>query len=261
MAATQMTSLLNTLANTDMVILALSAKFEFDPVEGRQIVAAAFARAIQAEHPLDAKQAVAETSGLANTKPARVPAAFDLWSKENRAAVRTGLPEDTKSAEVTKALREAWKTLEDDVKAPFVEESKRLRAAAKPPTDPNAKRVRRKKDPNAPKAPKNAYMRFADTVRDSVIAAARAELKEDQKIKMSEIAKLIGQMWKETPADEKAPFEQEFEADKVRYATEKTEYVAKLEAQAAGAAAAAPAAEEAGEADAEDSASGSEIYD
>ncbi len=234
--AAQMTSLLNTLANTEAVVQALASKYNFDPIEGRQIVAAAFARALQSELPLDAKQAVAETSGLAaDAKPKRVPAAFDLWAKENRTDIRATLPEGTKSGDVTKALRAAWKDLDDEAKAPFTEESKRLRAGAKPPADPNAKRTRRRKDPSAPKGPKNAYMRYADTVRAQLMEAARAELAEGEKIKMADIAKQIGAQWKELPADQKAPFEQAFEEDKARYAVEKAEWDAKPALAAEGA--------------------------
>lgn len=235
MAAQTMTSPLNTLANTEATIQALATKFNFDPVEARKVVAAAFARALQAELPIDAKQAVAETSGLAaDAKPKRVPAAFELWSQANRADIRATLPEGTKSPEVNKALREAWKALDDEARAPFVEESKRLRAAAKPPADPNAKRTRRRKDPNAPKGPKNAFMRYADTVRPALIAAARADLVGDAKVNMSEIARKMGVMWKALDDEVKAPFETAFKNDKARYAIDKAEWDAKQALAAEG---------------------------
>lgn len=239
-----MTQLLNTLANTDAVIAALAAKYGFDPKEARTTVAAAFARSLQAELPMDATQAVAETSGLAaDTKSKRVPAAFDLWAtKDKRTELRASLPDGTKSREVTQAMRKAWADLSDDEKAPFVAESKRLRAEAKPPADPNAKRTRRRKDPNAPRGPKNAFMRYADTVRPGLIEAARAGLEGNAKINMADIGRKMGVMWGELPAEQKTPFEQAFEEDKARYAEEKAAYdTAKAQDEAEDEAAAATA--------------------
>ena len=224
---TQMTSLLNTLANTDMVIKALAEKYNLDFTEARKTALAAFAHALQSELPMDAKTAVAETSGLAATKPKRTPAAFDLWAKDARAEIKTGMPEGTKSAEVTKALRKAWKTVTDEVKAPFNDEAKALRAAAKPiSTKMTKKEKKAAKDPNAPKRPTNAYMRYAADVRVEVRAA------QPEGTQMSEVAKVIGAQWKELSADDKAPYEQAAQDDKVRYAEAKAEYDAQKQATA-----------------------------
>ena len=61
------------------------------------------------------------------------------------------------------------------------------------------------RDPNLPKRPKNAYMLFTDSIREEVKAELVQEA-PDGKIRVSDIAKVCGERWKEMPDAEKQPF-------------------------------------------------------
>lgn len=240
-----MVSLLNSLTNTNFVIKALADKFGFDATEGRKLVFAAFAAQLQSETPIDAQRAVATATGAvdADGKPKRTPAAFDLFAKDQRTAKRAALPEGTKSVDVTAALRDDWRNLSDEDKEPFVAEAKRLRQAAKPPIDPNSKKAKKAaKDPDAPKRPKNGFMLFSDEVRGDVKAELEAERENpDIKIRMADIARKIGEMWKEMGADDKAPYEQQAAIAKEDYTRAKAIYDEQKKAETEAAAPAAPA--------------------
>mmetsp|Transcript_16756 Transcript_16756/g.25185 ORF Transcript_16756/g.25185 Transcript_16756/m.25185 type:complete len:772 (+) Transcript_16756:122-2437(+) len=78
-------------------------------------------------------------------------------------------------------------------------------------TEPKAKK--KKKDPNAPKGSKSAYIFFNTDIRP--------KLKEEHPdFNFGQLGKLIGQRYKDLTADEKAKFEKMAENDKVRYARE-----------------------------------------
>jgi hypothetical protein len=233
---------------TGNTIETLSAKYGFDPIEAQKVVNHAYAAALTSTTPIDATQAVAQTSGLPTGKPKRVPAAFDLWSRVARTEIRdqlnAALPDGAnkaKSGEVTKALRDTWNALPDEAKESFVAETKALRLAAKPPTDPNAKKAKKVKDPNAPKCAKNAFMYYSDDVRDAIKAQLEAG-REDPivKIQMSDVAKVIGAQWRELGADERNSYDLAAVADKARYTMEKAAYNAQKANDNAGAAAPAP---------------------
>jgi len=230
-------SLLNNLTNVDSAIKTLATKFGFNADEGRNLVFAAFAVQLQSDGPMTPERAVATATGAvtADGKPKRTPAAFDLFAKERRTAKREELSEGTKSAEVTAALRNDWRDLSDEDKEPFVAEAKRLREAAKPPVDPNSKKAKKAaKDPNAPKRPKNGFMLFSDEVRSDVKAELEADRENpDVKIRQADVAKRIGEMWKELGEDEKAPYEQQAAISKEEYSRAKAIYDEQKQKEAA----------------------------
>eukprot|EP01026_Neomeris_dumetosa_P064606 TRINITY_DN61622_c0_g1_i2.p1 TRINITY_DN61622_c0_g1~~TRINITY_DN61622_c0_g1_i2.p1 ORF type:complete len:665 (-),score=123.05 TRINITY_DN61622_c0_g1_i2:170-2164(-) len=76
---------------------------------------------------------------------------------------------------------------------------------------------RKKKDKDAPKRPIAAFMYFSMDKREE---AKRA----NPDLKTSEIAKVLGEMWRNVTSEEKAIFEQKAAADKERYAKEMDEY-------------------------------------
>jgi len=78
-------------------------------------------------------------------------------------------------------------------------------------------KVKRKKDPNAPKRGLSAYMFFANEHRDKV-------REENPGIKFGDVGKLLGEKWKELTDKEKGPFEAKAKADKERYESEKARY-------------------------------------
>lgn len=80
-------------------------------------------------------------------------------------------------------------------------------------------KVKRKKDPNAPKRGLSAYMFFANDNRQKV-------RDEHPGIKFGEVGKLLGEMWKELTDKDKGPYEAKAKADKERYESEKARYQA-----------------------------------
>jgi len=80
-------------------------------------------------------------------------------------------------------------------------------------------KVKRKKDPNAPKRGLSAYMFFANAQRDKV-------REENPGIKFGEVGKLLGEKWKELTDKEKKPYEAQAAADKERYEAAKARYQA-----------------------------------
>merc|ERR1712007_129635 len=88
------------------------------------------------------------------------------------------------------------------------EEKKRGRAV---------KKTKKAKDPNAPKRPQNAYMRFSNEVRADVA-------KKHNLTAVGDIAKKIGEMWKNMPEAKKAPYQTAYEKDKAAYAKALAKY-------------------------------------
>ena len=73
------------------------------------------------------------------------------------------------------------------------------------------RKQKKEKDPNAPKRPTNGYMRFANSVREEV-------KKKHNLTAVGDVAKVIGEMWKNLPEAKKAPFEAAYQKEKAAYA-------------------------------------------
>jgi len=204
-------SLITNLTSIDGIIEALAIKFKFDAGAGKLAVAAAFKA--QLENP---------NAEAPAAKPKRAPAAFELYAKTIRAETKAGMPEGTKSAEVTAHLRTLWKALDDEAKAPFVAESASLRAASKPAPVASTKKI---KDPNAPKRPPNAFMLFSNEHR----AEVRAQHPDE---KMPAIAKILGEMWKALSDEDRAPLTERATELSAAYTEAKAAYEASKPAPA-----------------------------
>lgn len=114
----------------------------------------------------------------------------------------------------------------DEEGAPTVPENAEKKKEKKEPkrakeAEEGGKKKRKKKDKNAPKKNLSAFMFYSNAVRDKV--------KEDNPgIAFTEVAKKIGEMWKELGEGEKGPYEEQAAADKERYAREMENYKASL---------------------------------
>jgi len=79
------------------------------------------------------------------------------------------------------------------------------------------KKETKKKDPNAPKRALSAYMFFSKDAREEV-------KQENPEAGFGDIGKLIGAKWSAMSEEDKAPYVEQAEADKERYAEAKAKY-------------------------------------
>ncbi|KAL6756819.1 hypothetical protein V8C86DRAFT_1789455 [Haematococcus lacustris] len=82
-----------------------------------------------------------------------------------------------------------------------------------------AKKPRKKKDPNAPKGALSAFMYFSNANRDKIKA-------QHPGVKFGEVGKLLGERWKTVSPSEKAVHEAAAKQDKERYQREMAAYKA-----------------------------------
>eukprot|EP00056_Hartaetosiga_gracilis_P011540 m.175620 g.175620 ORF g.175620 m.175620 type:complete len:228 (+) comp13518_c3_seq13:714-1397(+) len=97
--------------------------------------------------------------------------------------------------------------MDDDI-APVVPAPK-VRKARKP---------RRKKDPNKPKGALTPYMCFSKSVRPAI-------MKDNPTAKVTIVAKMIGQKWRQLTDEEKAPYNDLARQDRERYKRDMETYV------------------------------------
>jgi hypothetical protein len=182
-------------------------------------------------------------------KPKKNKSAYLYFCTTNRAVVKEELGEDVKATDVTRELGVRWKALKESKKA---EDKKALKGfedqAAEDkqryikemddyvvPSDDDLEAIaaekkykktgkKSKKDNNAPKRGKSAYIFFC--------AAKRTEVKEElgEKAKNTEITARLGELWNELKTDddrveEMKVYTDQAAEDKVRYETEMENYV------------------------------------
>ena len=155
------------------------------------------------------------------SKPKRGKSAYLFFSMTQRGAILAKQP-DLKVTEVAKVVAGEWRKLTPQEKVPYEEMAAADRARYQkemetyvPVPDPNAaKNSRRRKDPNAPKRPKAAFMVFSAHVRPKI----KEQFPDEP---FGAVAKRIGAMWQQLSDEMKKPFVAEAEADKARYRREK----------------------------------------
>jgi hypothetical protein len=80
-----------------------------------------------------------------------------------------------------------------------------------------AKKAKKVKDPNAPKRNLSAYFFFMNDQRPKVVKA-------NPDLKVTEVGKKLGELWRAMSDSEKAPYNKKADADKVRYEKQKAAY-------------------------------------
>jgi len=165
--------------------------------------------------------------------PKRALTPYMFFMKDKRKEFKEKFPEKP-FGELSREMSKAWHQMSDDDKKDYLrqtEEDKiRYQKAMEnytPPSDDSdsdsddgkKKRPakRQKKDPNAPKRAQNAYLFFQTDIRETV-------KKENPTLKMTEIAKKIGERWGKMSPEEKKPYEEKSAADKQRFAREMEAY-------------------------------------
>ncbi|XP_069747660.1 high mobility group protein B1-like [Narcine bancroftii] len=128
-------------------------------------------------------------------------------------------------SEFSKKCAERWKMMTNKEKTKFEEKAKedKLRWEKEmqnyvPPT--GAKKIKRKKDPNAPKRPPSAFFVFC--------ADRRPKIKEENPgSSIGDTAKKLGELWNATSASDKIPYEKRAAKLKERYEQDLAAYRAK----------------------------------
>lgn len=164
-------------------------------------------------------------------KPKAARSAYVFYAEATRPRCKEENPKAT-TQELMRLVADEWKKADDDDKAPFVvkatADKKRNKEEMKdyvPPEvdsdeeDAPAKKVKAKKDPNAPKRPTSSYFLYMKAVREQV-----KKDNPDVANKVSEIAKLLGAQWKAEDAETKKPYEDEAAVLKAQYVIEKAKY-------------------------------------
>ncbi|KAJ0254040.1 FACT complex subunit SSRP1 [Hirschfeldia incana] len=79
------------------------------------------------------------------------------------------------------------------------------------------RKVKRKKDPNAPKKAMSGFMYFSQMERDNI-------KKDNPGIGFGDVAKVLGDKWRQMSAEEKEPYEAKAQVDKKRYEDQISDY-------------------------------------
>ncbi|KAL7494445.1 hypothetical protein ACHAWT_003270 [Skeletonema menzelii] len=163
--------------------------------------------------------------------PKNPKSSYMYFSSAKRDEIKAANPDAT-FGQIGKLLGEEWKKMSDDDKVEFEEmaeeDKKRYQKEMEdytPPSDDDdsddgggkktAKRA--KKDPNAPKRPMNAYMLYANSVREQV-------REENPDLSMGEVTKEISQKYKSLDEDEMAKWKGKADEAKEEYKKELAVY-------------------------------------
>ncbi|BFZ53493.1 non-histone protein [Savitreella phatthalungensis] len=91
-------------------------------------------------------------------------------------------------------------------------------------TPAKAPSTKKKRDPLEPKRPKNAFLRFCETERESVKVALEAQAIDGEQI---DLAKEMGRVWSGMDEHARKPYYDAYEEDKKRYEREYADYTGK----------------------------------
>jgi len=157
--------------------------------------------------------------------PKSAMGAYMWFCQEQREKIKVEMP-DLSAKEVLSELGKRWKALEENDKVQYnnlakddrerFEKEKEvfLRTHVSLYVDDGSKSTKRKKkDPNAPKRPRSAYILFVNDYRPKVV-----EETKDEQIKQTEIMSRVAKLWKEAGAEEKEKYYQHAQEEKEKYA-------------------------------------------
>lgn len=108
------------------------------------------------------------------------------------------------------SLEEHVKNLKEGLKVPQVEEKPQKNGKG-------TKGSKKEKNPDAPKGAMTSYIYFSNDMRGKVKL-------EDPELKLTEVSKKIGEMWKNMTEDAKKPYIERAAKDKARYEKEKADF-------------------------------------
>lgn len=83
-------------------------------------------------------------------------------------------------------------------------------------------KIKKLKDPNKPKRSKSCYLFFCDENRNEIIKNLK---KENDKIKIGEVQKILGSMWNKLSIEDKKPYIEKGLIEKEIYKQKMEEYV------------------------------------
>lgn len=124
-----------------------------------------------------------------------------------------------KYTQSSSSVSKKGKTQKSTTKSAAVSKAKPKKVATTKKSVTTKKSTKKVKDPNAPKRNKNGYMFFSNAMRESVKS-------ENPDMKVTELAKELGEKWRGLSDEEKKPYLKLAEADKQRYDAEMKDYVA-----------------------------------
>lgn len=151
--------------------------------------------------------------------PKRPCSAYICFANEKRASVVSANP-SMPHTEVMKRLGEMWQAEKN--RAPYeaqaLENKARYAEEMKNYVAPPEEKPKRRKDKDAPKRPKSAYLYFCEQERPSIV-------KKQPTLKNTEIMQALGPAWQKLSAKSKTKFEKLAAKDKERYEKEMQSYV------------------------------------
>ncbi len=166
--------------------------------------------------------------------PKKPMTAFMLFSNEMRSKLKEENP-DLSFGDLAKLVGQKYKELSSDQMAIYEVKVKKDKerynnemANYDAPSDGDddvekrskGKKKKAKKDPNAPKRAMTAFMCFSNDMRSKI-------KEENPDLSFGDIAKLVGQKYKELTSDQMAVYESQANKDKERYKKEMTKYNSK----------------------------------
>jgi hypothetical protein len=156
-----------------------------------------------------------------------------IFVKENIAIIASQFDKDTRRAEIIKNCGEQWRKLAAEKREHYIRESEKDRQRFKQDMETyvplprsewreksdKRKSMPRKKEPNAPKRPLNAYMIFQSEQQPKF--AKKFDKQKD-------VLTAIGALWQKTQDQDRKKYQKRAEMDRERYRKEVETYVKPL---------------------------------